>query len=312
MLADVAGAVAWSPDASSAAAARRRAAGPAAWPTGARRPREDETTYRRLTVVHADPRRQRATCGGCSARGRSTRSGRGVARVVRTGRAPGGHRRADAAALVSGDEPERERLVSELGVAGYVSVPLRAHDAAARRADARRGRRHAGASLTTTSRWPRRWPAWPRSSIAERAPATRDARRPQPAPGRAAGRALAPAPHAAHRDAGLAAARRATAATGAEPRARSTPSSATAARWAASSTTCSTRAGVLTGGASITRRPLDLAGRSSSTRWPSADAARPATRACTSRPSWTRLRPPTSATPRRLEQVAVGARWPTR
>lgn len=127
MLADVAEAVAWAPDASSAL---RRVAellvpGLADW--CAIDLVEDETTCRRLTVVHADPRRHARGVGLLGVWAPDP-SRPGIARVVRTGQPHLAADRADAAALVSSDDTAGAHLVSELGVAGYVSVPLRIDD----------------------------------------------------------------------------------------------------------------------------------------------------------------------------------------
>jgi len=48
----------------------------------------------------------------------------GVARVVRTGESQIAAEASAAAALVPSGDAERERLVTQLGVAGYVSVPM--------------------------------------------------------------------------------------------------------------------------------------------------------------------------------------------
>ncbi len=123
LLADVAGTVAWAPD---APAALRRVAElmvPRLADWCAIDVREGETTYRRLVVVHADPHwqgRAAALLGPWA-----PDPGRpGVARVVRTGESQLATD-ADATALVPSGDAERERLVTELGVARYVSVPLR-------------------------------------------------------------------------------------------------------------------------------------------------------------------------------------------
>ena len=127
MLADVAAAVAWAPDASSAL---RRVAellvpGLADW--CAIDLVEDETTCRRVTVVHADPR-QHARGAGLLGLWAPDPGRPGVARVVRTGRPHLVADGSDAAALVSSNDSAGARLVSELGVVSYVSVPLRVDD----------------------------------------------------------------------------------------------------------------------------------------------------------------------------------------
>ena len=126
LLADVAGAIAWSPDAH--AAVRRVAElvvpGLADW--CAIDVREGETTYRRLAVVHADPRRQPSVHSLLGPWTPDPRR-RGVAGVVRTGERQVEIDGAGPGALVPRADPEAERLVGELGVTGYVSVPLLAH-----------------------------------------------------------------------------------------------------------------------------------------------------------------------------------------
>ncbi len=127
MLADVAEAVAWAPDASSAL---RRVAellvpGLADW--CAIDLVEDEMTCRRLTVVHADPRRH-ARSAGLLGLWAPDPGQPGVAGVVRTGQPHLSTDGSGAAALVSVNDSAGARLVRELGVAGYVSVPLRVDD----------------------------------------------------------------------------------------------------------------------------------------------------------------------------------------
>jgi signal transduction histidine kinase len=123
LLADVAGAVAWS---SGFVGALRRLAELSV-------PRladwcmidivDGATGYRRLVVVHGDPR-----CRPQAERllGRRELDPRrhGVARVMRCGERDVVRERADPAALVPAAHAESERLVGELGVTGYVSVPL--------------------------------------------------------------------------------------------------------------------------------------------------------------------------------------------
>jgi signal transduction histidine kinase len=127
MLADVAAAGAWAPDASFGL---RRVAellvpGLADW--CAIDLVEDETTYRRLTVVHADPQRH-ARGAGLLGLWVPDPGRPGVAGVVRTGQPYLATDESDAAGLVAGDDSAGARLVSELGVAGYVSVPLGVDD----------------------------------------------------------------------------------------------------------------------------------------------------------------------------------------
>jgi signal transduction histidine kinase len=123
LLADVAAAVAWSPDAH---AALRRVAElivPRLADWCAIDVREGETTFRRLAVVHADPRRQSSVHSLLGPWTLDPRR-RGVASVVRTGERQVETDGAGPGALVPRTDPDAERLVSELGVTGYVSVPL--------------------------------------------------------------------------------------------------------------------------------------------------------------------------------------------
>jgi signal transduction histidine kinase len=80
---------------------------------------------RRLAIVHADPAREAraaALLGPWTPHpGRA-----GVSRVVGTGERQV-ETTAAAAALLPRDDPACERLVTDLGLAGYVSVPLHAH-----------------------------------------------------------------------------------------------------------------------------------------------------------------------------------------
>jgi signal transduction histidine kinase len=123
LLADVAGAVAWTPE---PPAVLRRVAElmvPRLADWCAIDVLEGESRYRRLAVVHADPRcqaRVAALLGSWTPDPRRP----GVARVVRTGESQVAAD-ADVTALVPSDDADRERLVTELGVAGYISVPLR-------------------------------------------------------------------------------------------------------------------------------------------------------------------------------------------
>jgi signal transduction histidine kinase len=80
---------------------------------------------RRLAIVHADPAREARAAvllGPWTPDARRA----GVSRVVGTGERQV-ETTADAAALLPRDDPECERLVAELGLTGYVSVPLHAH-----------------------------------------------------------------------------------------------------------------------------------------------------------------------------------------
>jgi signal transduction histidine kinase len=123
LLADVAATVAWAPD---AAAALRRVAElmvPRLADWCAIDVLEGETSYRRLAVIHADPHWQERVAALLGPWAPDPRRA-GVARVVRTGESQVATD-ADATALVPSGDAERERLVTELGIAQYVSVPLR-------------------------------------------------------------------------------------------------------------------------------------------------------------------------------------------
>jgi signal transduction histidine kinase len=123
VLADVAGAVAWASD---ARAALRRVAElmvPTLADWCAVDILEGEATYRRLAVVHVDAQwqgRVDALLGPWAPDPDRV----GVARVVRTGESQIAAEASAAAALVPSGDAERERLVTQLGVAGYVSVPM--------------------------------------------------------------------------------------------------------------------------------------------------------------------------------------------
>jgi signal transduction histidine kinase len=126
LLADVAGAIAWAPDAQVALRRVAELAVPhlADWCTVD--VLESEATYRRLAVVHAESR-WRDHVGALLGPWTPDPSRRGVARVVRTGEREVAVDVSDAAALVPTGDAQHERLVAELGVASYVSVPLLAH-----------------------------------------------------------------------------------------------------------------------------------------------------------------------------------------
>ena len=126
LLADVAGAIAWAPDAQVALRRVAELAVPrlADWCTVDML--EGEATYRRLAVVHAESR-WRDHVGALLGPWTPDPHRRGVARVVRTGEREVAAAVTDAAVLVPTGDARRERLVAELGVASYVSVPLLAH-----------------------------------------------------------------------------------------------------------------------------------------------------------------------------------------
>ena len=127
LLADAAGAIAWAPDPAIALCRIAELAVPRLADWCAVDVLDRGTAYRRLAVAHADPLRrpQAAQLLGCWEP--DPRRG-GVARVVRTGERQVAIESADPAALVLTEHQGLERLVSELGVASYVSVPIRAED----------------------------------------------------------------------------------------------------------------------------------------------------------------------------------------
>ncbi len=126
LLADVAGAIAWAPDAQVALRRVAELAVPrlADWCTVDML--EGEATYRRLVVVHAESR-WRHHVGALLGPWTPDPRQRGVARVVRTGEREVAADVTDAAVLVPTGDARHERLVAELGVTSYVSVPLLAH-----------------------------------------------------------------------------------------------------------------------------------------------------------------------------------------
>jgi signal transduction histidine kinase len=125
LLADAAGAVAWSPDPTVALSRVARLAVPrlADWCTVD--VLDDDATYRRVTVAHADPRCQ-PQAERLLGRWRVHPERHGVAHVVRTGERQVAIEAADPAALVATEHEDLERIAAELGVCGYVSVPIRA------------------------------------------------------------------------------------------------------------------------------------------------------------------------------------------
>jgi signal transduction histidine kinase len=124
LLADAAGAVAWSSD---PAAALRRVAElsvPRLADWCAIDVLEGDASCQRLAVAHADPRCQ-PRADRLLGRGQPDPRRRGVADVLRTGERQVAVN-ADARALMPWSHDEGERVVHELGVAGYVSVPIQA------------------------------------------------------------------------------------------------------------------------------------------------------------------------------------------
>lgn len=126
VLADVAGAVAWSPD---AWATLRQVAGlivPRLADWCVIDVRDGESAYRRLAVVHVDARCQ-ARVPPLLGSWMPDAQRPGVPRVVRTGERQVVAEGAQPDALLPRADAECERLIAELGLAGYVSVPLLAH-----------------------------------------------------------------------------------------------------------------------------------------------------------------------------------------
>jgi signal transduction histidine kinase len=126
LLADAAGAVAWSADPASALRRVAQLAVPRLADWCAVDVLDRGTTYRRLAVMHADPRRQSHAeqLLGCW---EPDPQRRGVAQVVRTGERLVEIEQADPGALLPVDHPGLEAVVAGLGVTGYVSVPIRSH-----------------------------------------------------------------------------------------------------------------------------------------------------------------------------------------
>ena len=127
LLADAAGAVAWAPDPAIALCRVAELAVPRLADWCAVDVLDRGTTYRRLAVAHCDPTRQDDAARLLGSWETDPRRG-GVARVVRTGERQVATDAADPGALVLVEHHGHERLVAELGVAGYVSVPIRAED----------------------------------------------------------------------------------------------------------------------------------------------------------------------------------------
>ena len=127
LLADAAGALAWAPDPAIALCRVAELAVPRLADWCAVDVLDRGTTYRRLAVAHGDPERQHDAAQLLGSWEPDPRRG-GVARVVRTGERQVATDAADPGALVLTDEHGQERLVADLGVAAYVSVPIRAED----------------------------------------------------------------------------------------------------------------------------------------------------------------------------------------
>ena len=129
LLADAADAVAWSPD---PLAALRRVAQltvPRLADWCAVDVLDGDSGYRRLAVAHADPRCQ-SDAERLLGPWKPDPLRRGIADVVRTGERQVAIEAVDARALVPWAHDEAERIVQLLGVAGYVSVPIRAESRA--------------------------------------------------------------------------------------------------------------------------------------------------------------------------------------
>ena len=116
LLADVAGAIAWAPDAQVALRCVAELAVPRLADWCAVDMLEGEAIYRRLAVVHAESR-WRDHVGALLGPWTPDPERRGVARVVRTGEREVAADVTDAATLVPTGDAQRERLVAELGVA---------------------------------------------------------------------------------------------------------------------------------------------------------------------------------------------------
>jgi signal transduction histidine kinase len=125
VLAAAAGAMVWSRDSAAAARAVAEAAVPRLADWCAIDVLDGETACRRLAVAHADPRCQ-AYIQRLLGTWEPDPLRRGVAHVVLTGEREVALDAADAGALVLSPHAELEQVVGELGVAGYVSVPIRA------------------------------------------------------------------------------------------------------------------------------------------------------------------------------------------
>jgi signal transduction histidine kinase len=123
LLADVAGAVAWSGDSSSAVQSVAQLAVPRLADWCVLDVLEHDTTCRRLALAHADPRCQ-ARVAPLLGRWQADRRWRGIAHVLHTGQRLVESEISDPSLLVPGTEAEGQRLLDELGAAGYVSVPL--------------------------------------------------------------------------------------------------------------------------------------------------------------------------------------------
>jgi signal transduction histidine kinase len=125
LLAEVAGAVAWSGDPATTLPRVAALLVPRLADWCIVDVRDRVGPCRRLVIVHADPTREAraaALLGPWTPDARRA----GVSRVVGTGERQV-ETTADAAVLLPRDDPECERLVGELGLTGYVSVPLHAH-----------------------------------------------------------------------------------------------------------------------------------------------------------------------------------------
>jgi len=125
LLADAAGAVARSSDPSVALSRVARLAVPRLADWCAVDVLDDGETYRRVAVAHADPRCQ-PSADRLLGRWEPHPQRRGVAHVVRTGERQVAIDTADPTALVPAEHEGLERLVTELGLFGYVSVPIHA------------------------------------------------------------------------------------------------------------------------------------------------------------------------------------------
>jgi signal transduction histidine kinase len=126
LLAEVAGAVAWSSDTGTTMRRVAELIVPRLADWCLVDVREGETAYQRLTIVHTDPQRQ-ARVSPLLGAWTLDEGRRGVLDVIRTGERQVVADGATPAALLPRADAACERLIDELGLAGYVSVPLCAH-----------------------------------------------------------------------------------------------------------------------------------------------------------------------------------------
>jgi signal transduction histidine kinase len=129
LLADAADAVAWSPDPPAALRRVAQLTVPRLADWCAVDVLDGDSGYQRLVVAHADPRCQ-SVAERLLGPWKPDPRRRGIAEVVRTGERQVASEAVDARALVPWAHDEAERIVHQLGVAAYVSVPIRAESRA--------------------------------------------------------------------------------------------------------------------------------------------------------------------------------------